>query len=135
MECKYESAIKPSSSSVEAIYAKISDFSHLGDILPREHVSDWQSTADSCSFTIANIGKIGLQIVDRELNAMVKYSADEQTQVKFFLWVQLKQNAENQARVKVTFKADLNPMIKMMIGKKLDQFVDSLATSIANFRY
>ncbi len=135
MNCKYESPIKVALSGVERIYATLSDFDSLGKILPHDKIKDWQTTADTCHFSIENVGQVGLRIVEREENATIKFAADEQTKIGFNLWIQMKGVAENESRIKVTFKADLNPMLKMMVGKQLDKFVDTLADSIARHAY
>ena len=89
------------------------------------------SYASTCHFTVDKVGDVGLRIVDREPNKMVKYTADGETRFNFYLWVQIKEVAPYESRIKVTLKADLNPMIKIMVGKHLQKFVDSLAEGIS----
>lgn len=131
MESKYESSIKVVSNSVDNIYAKLSNFNNFGGIMPPQVVSNWSSTEDSCRFSVDKIGEVGLRIVERQVNQLVKYTADGATRFNFYLWVQMKEVAAYDSRIKVTLKADLNPMIKMLAGSKIQEFVDQLATAIA----
>ena len=50
---------------------------------------------------------------------------------EFFVWIQLKQAGPYDTRLKITLKANLNMMMKMMIGSKLQAGVDGLADQIA----
>ena len=135
METKYESPIKVVRTSVNAIYTKLSNFNNFGGVLPPDKVSDWQSTEDTCRFSVDKIGEVGLRIVDRILNSTVKYTADGSTRFNFFMWVQMKEVAPYDSRIKVTLKADMNPMIKMMVGSKLQTFVDGIADAISRSQF
>ena len=54
---------------------------------------------------------------------------------QFNLWVQLKQVAHNDTKVKITIKADLNPMLKMMVNKPLQNFVDKLVEGMEKMKF
>jgi len=53
----------------------------------------------------------------------------------FFLWIQLKEAGENDTRMKLTIKADMNPMVKMMASKPVKKFLETLADGIAAHQY
>lgn len=131
MESTYESNIKVALNSANTIYERMSDFNNFAGIIPPDKISNWQCTTDTCHFTVDKVGDVGLRIVDREPNKMVKYTAYGETRFNFYLWVQIKEVAPYESRIKVTLKADLNPMIKIMVGKHLQKFVDSLAEGIS----
>lgn len=135
METKYESSIKVVCNSVGAVYDKLSNFNNFNGMLPTDKISNWKSTDDTCRFTVDKIGEVGLRIIDRIVNSTIKYTADGSTRFNFYLWIQMKEVAPYESRIKVTLKADLNPMIKMMVGSKLQQFVDMLAESISKYQY
>jgi carbon monoxide dehydrogenase subunit G len=56
----------------------------------------------------------------------------------FAFWIQLKEVAPNDTRVRMVVHADLNMMLKMMIGneiqKSLDDAVTQLAASLNQFK-
>ncbi len=135
MDCKFESAIKVVCNNASRVYQKLADLTNFSGVVPPDKISNWSADTDSCHFTVEGMGNMGLRIVERQPDNMVKYTADGQTRFNFFLWVQMKGVADDESRVKVTLKADLNPMMKMMAGKHLQKFIDVLADSIARYQY
>lgn len=131
METKFESAIKVVRNSANAIYERLADMRSLSSLIPPDKVKDFEATSDECSFTVDKIGRMGLKIVDRKENDFVKYGANGTVQFNFNIWVQMKEVAAYDSRIKVTLKADLNPMMKMLVNKHLQKFVDMMADAIA----
>lgn len=131
---KIESRIGKIQASDEKVFHLISDFSNLGSYVPADKVEDFQSTTDTCSFTVEKIGKFGMRIIERDPNKLVKVANDENVPFQFNLWIQLKKMDESDTRVKVTLKADLNPVLKMMAKKPLTQFVDTLVDRLETIR-
>jgi carbon monoxide dehydrogenase subunit G len=76
-------------------------------------------------------GPVGLRIVDREKNKTIKITGDDNLPMQFFLWIQLKEVAPYDTRMKITLKAELNMMMRMMLGKKLEEGVNAMADGIA----
>ena len=131
METKFESAIKVVRNSANTIYERLADMRSLSSLIPPDKVKDFEATSDECSFTVDKIGRMGLKIVDRKENDFVKYGANGTVQFNFNIWVQMKEVAAYDSRIKVTLKADLNPMMKMLVNKHLQKFVDMMADAIA----
>ncbi len=129
-----ESRIGKVEANQERVYTLLSDFTNLGSFVPPDQVSDFKSDADSCSFTVAKIGKFGMRVVEREPFKLVKIANDENVPFQFFMWIQIKEMAANDSRVKVTLRADLNPMLKMVAKKPLNSFVESLISKIETIR-
>jgi carbon monoxide dehydrogenase subunit G len=51
------------------------------------------------------------------------------------MWIQLKQVAENDTRMKLTLRADLSPFIKPMASKPLQDVLDKIAAVLATIPY
>ena len=137
MTSTFESEIKSIRASDAAIFAALSDLRNaekLKERIPQDKVKNIELTEDSISFEVAPVGALSLKIIEREPNKTIKFAADH-APVDFFVWLQLKQVAENDTKLKVTLKADLNPMIKMMASKPLAQFVNMLAEALAKMEY
>lgn len=132
---KFESDIKKAAYPAETIFNFLADFDHFGDVIPKDKISNWQSEGDSCRFTIDPVGEVGLRIIEKEEFSTIKYTAEGKTPFNFFLWIQLKEVAADDTRVKLTIKADMNPMIKMMASKPVKKFLDVLSEGIANHKY
>lgn len=118
----------------EKAYNILSDFSNLGNYVPDDQVQDFTSDADSCSFTVEKIGQFGMRIIEREPSKLIKIANDENVPFKFNMWIQLKDVEEFDTRVKITLRADLNPMLKMVAKKPLTQFVNTLVDRLEQIR-
>lgn len=99
-----------------------------------EKLKDIELTNDTIAFPVPMIGKLTLQIVEREENKCVKFQAAD-APLDANLWIQVLPVSAGGAKMKVTLKAELNMMMKMMIGSKLEQGVDKMADMLATLPY
>jgi carbon monoxide dehydrogenase subunit G len=130
METKIESRIGKINANEDRIYNFMANFNNFKQFVPADKVQDFESTEDSCHFSVPNIGRVGLRIIEKEPYKTIKVTGDGMANQQFLLWVQLKQVEERDTRVKLTIKADLNPMIKMMATKPLQNFLDKLVEAM-----
>lgn len=130
----YESEIKTISSNEEMVFGILSDLNNLeklaGNPELNDKVKDLQFDADSCSFAVDGFGRIGFRIIDREPFKTIKLESDN-APVQVQAWIQLKQVAENDTKMKLTLQAELPAMIKMMVGNKLQQGINTIAELLA----
>lgn len=130
----YESDIKTISSNEEVVFGILSDLNNLKRIQDNPELADKakdiEFDADSVSFSVDGFGRIGFRIIDREPFKTIKF-ASEHAPIQVNVWVQLKQVAENDTRMKLTLKAELPAMIKMMVDKKLKEGINKIADTIA----
>jgi len=130
----YESDIKTISSNEEVVFGILSDLNNLKKLQENpalaDKVKDIQFDTDSCSFSVEGFGKVGFRIIEREPFKTIKL-ASENAPVEVNVWIQLKQVAENDTRMKLTLKAELPTMIKMMVDKKLKEGINSIADMLA----
>lgn len=130
----YESDVKTISSGEEVVFGILSDLTNLNKIKDnpalQDKVKDLAFDKDSCSFTVDMIGKVGFSIIEREPFKTIKFESTG-APVAVNVWIQLKQVDENDTRMKLTLKADLPMMIKMMVDKKLKEGINVIADMIA----
>jgi len=159
---KYESGIKLINATVEQVYAKLSNLENLRPILDNaqsneavkaqmeaagqdpsqlEKLKDVRLTADSIAIPAPMVGEISLRIIEREENKTVKFET-EQSPICANMWIQVLPTSEvitaeglPGTKMRLTLKADLNPMLKMMIGNKLEQGIDKFADMLAMLPY
>lgn len=121
----------------DRIFRMLSDLSNLDkvkDRIPQDKIKDFTYDKDSCSISVEPVGRITFQIVDREPNKTIKFTTTD-SPVPLHLWIQLKQVAENDTRMKLTARADLNPFIKPMVSKPLQDALDKISTLLAALPY
>lgn len=134
---EYISDIKTISYSDQEIFTVLSDLRKLDlikDKIPQDKIKDFSYDQDSCTVTVDPIGKVRFVIVEREPNSTIKFEA-EQLPFKLTLWIQLKQSAEQETKMKLTVKADINAFLKPMISKPLQNGLDKMAETLATIPY
>ena len=132
----FESAVCKAECNDDEIFRVISDLNNIDKFKNRipDEISDLKYDMDSCQFSINPVGEMGIRIIEREPNKTVKFSA-EKSMIGFNLWIQTKQVAPDDTRIKVTIKADLNPSIKPMVEGILSKAVNKLAEVLAALPY
>lgn len=123
---RIESRIGIIKQPAEKIYNYVSDFDHFRSLVPEDRVKDFESSGDTCRFTVDGIGSAGLKIVEKEPFKLIKISSDEETAFEFLLWIQIQEAAPGDSRIRITTEVKLNPMMAAMARKPLQKFVDTL---------
>ena len=133
----FVSEVKMIPQNDERIFAMLSDLSNLErikDRIPQDQIKDLEFDSDSCSFSVSPVGKITFRIVNREPNKTVKFETIN-SPLPLFLWIQLKQVGEMDTRMRLTARAELNPIIKPMVSKPLQEAVDRISETLASLPY
>jgi len=128
---EFESKIVSIQRTPQDIFKVISDFRLFTPFIPQDKLEGWEAEEDCCHFNVKGIGQTGLKIVEKDPYKTVKITGDGKLPFEFFLWIQLKEAAPYDTRMKLTLKADLNIMFKMMLKKQLEEGINMLAEQIA----
>lgn len=116
--------------SAEQIYTVLSKFSNFTPIL-QDKVEEWSATDERCSFKAKGM-TIGLKMDELTPYSTIRVVGDDNgSPFPFTFWVQLKESAPYDTRMRIVLDVELNMMMKMMIGGKLQHAVDSIAEQIA----
>lgn len=127
VESKQQQITRP----VAQVYGTLSNFENFTPIVA-DKVEGWEATADACSF-MAKGFRVALAIVEKQENVLVKVGPGEGgTPFPFTFWLQFKEVDTADTRIKIVLDAELNMMMKMMIGGKLQTAVDQIAQQIAD---
>lgn len=137
-ETKYESKITSSPCSAQQIYRVLSNLQNIEkvrDMIPQDKIQDMEIEPDRIRMKVDGLAqKITIAIVDRIENDTVKFGA-EGIPMDANFWIQLKELNPGDTRIKLTVKADIPMVFKMMIGKKLQEGLDQAADMLAQFPY
>ena len=134
MNTKFESRQGKISLQEEKIFGFISDFNNFRQFIPQDKINDYQSSQEECSFSVPGAGMLKLKIVEKEPFSLLKIGGEGMGNQTFSFWIQLKKVEEMDTRVKLTLAADLNPVMKMMVAKPMEQFLDKFVTALENIR-
>ena len=128
---KYESKQQQIFKPAARIFPFISRFDMLTPAL-QDKVEEWSATEDTCSFKVKGF-TVALRIVERVENKHIKISGDEGAgvPVDFYLWIQLHEVSECDTRIRMVLHAELNMMMRMMIGSKIQGGLDKAVEGLA----
>ena len=136
-ESKFESSVKQIPYPQQAVYDNISDLRNLEkvkDRIPEDKVSDFTFDEDTVGLNVQPVGELKLRICEREEPKCVKFET-VQSPVPFNVWIQILPVDEQNSKMKVTVKAELNPFIKSMVEKPLQEAVEKIADALALVKY
>lgn len=134
---KFESAVRVVPYSQERVYEKLSDLSKLEAItehLPQDKVKELSFDVDTLSFSIAPVGQLTLKIVEREPFSCVTFETIN-SPLPFNLWIQIASITEEACELKLTIALDVNPFMKAMVQKPLQEGVEKIAEMLAAIAY
>jgi carbon monoxide dehydrogenase subunit G len=132
---RVESRIGIIKESEEKIYKFLSDFNNFRHIVPEEQVKNWESNGDTCKFDVEGIGSVGLKILEKEPNKLIKMTGDGDNPVPFTIWIQIKELAEKESRIRITAEVQINPLMASMLKSPLQKFVDTLVSQAETIKY
>lgn len=139
---QYESSIKHIPYSQEQVYNKLSDLNNLNSVRDRlDLIKDKldgkleDMTFDSDSLTLKVQGfNLTLHIIEREPLKCIKFEGDK-TPIPLNLWIQILPEGMDNAKMKVTIRAEVNMFMKAMVAKPLQEGVEKLADMLSMIPY
>lgn len=146
----FESSVKQIPHPQQSVYNTLSDLRNLQGLKERyeqvkdnipaeerekmEQLKNLTFDADSISIEAPMVGAIKMRIIDREEPKTIKFET-ENSPVPFNFWIQLLPTSDVSCKMKLTIKADLNPFIKGMVKKPLEEGIEKIATVLAMIPY
>jgi hypothetical protein len=134
---KFESSIRQIMYPQQSVYNMLSDLSNIERVKDRmsdDRLQDLTFDTDSVSISVAPVGQISLRIIDRDEPKTIKFET-EQSPIPFNMWIQLLPVTETTCKMKLTIKADINPFIKGMVSKPLQDGLEKIADVLTMIQY
>jgi carbon monoxide dehydrogenase subunit G len=137
-DIKYESKIGQIVANDAAVYAILSNLENINrfrDAIPQDKIQELEISSDRIRFKVEGLGqKIAIVILEKEEYKTIKFGA-ENLPIPFNVWIQLKQVAEMDTRIRITVKTDMPAMFKMMFDKKIQQGLDQAIDMLCQIPY
>ena len=139
---QFESSIKFVPYSQERVYNKLEDLNNLASLKERfeqvrekvgDNIQDIAFDRDSLTLTVQGMN-VTLRIIEREPCKCIKFEGDK-SPIPVNLWVQILPVTEEQAKMKVTIRAEVNMFMKAMVTKPLQEGVEKIADMLAMISY
>ena len=89
-------------------------------LFPENKISNWKSNEDFCSLKFQNAYKLEL-IKDKIISNNIFLKSGNTSPVKFSLVIKFENILKNSCSAKIVCNADINPALKFMIGKPLNE--------------
>ena len=116
--------------SAEDFFNTIGNLNNLKEIIPSS-IKDFESTESTCSFKIKGMPALNLELGEKIPFSKISLIAKD-SQVPFSLDCMIIEKGK-QCQASLEINAKLNMMMKIMVEKPLTQFLDVLASKMANF--
>ena len=119
---QFESNIKYVPYSQERVYSKLEDLNNLAGVKERleqmreqigDKIQDIAFDRDSLTLTVQGMN-VTLRIIEREPCKCIKFEGDH-SPIPLNLWIQILPVAEEQAKMKVTIRAEVNMFMKVYL--------------------
>ena len=127
---QFESNVKHVPYSQERVYGKLEDLNNLALLKERleqmreklgDKIQDVTFDRDSLTLTVQGMN-VTLRIIEREPCKCIKFEG-EKSPIPMNLWIQILPVSEDQAKMKVTVRAEVNMFMKAMVSKPLQEGV------------
>lgn len=129
-DLEFVSKITKNSCQDQQLFDFISDFRNLFQMLPTEVKDKVSVTENTITIQAMASMSITLSLLEKEPYKLVKIGTEGNEM--FRLWIQLKQVAPYDTRIRVTFHANVPLIARPMMKKdKLQEFVDGLALALS----
>ena len=125
---QFESNIKYVPYSQERVYNKLEDLNNLAALKERfeqvrekvgDKIQDITFDRDSLTLTVQGMN-VTLRIIEREPCKCIKFEGDH-SPIPLNLWIQMLPVTSEQAKLKVTIRAEVNMFMKAMVSKPLQE--------------
>jgi hypothetical protein len=113
----------------DRIFNFLSNFNNFGKLMP-EQIINWQSTEDTCSFTIKGMTDLSMKIKEKIAFHTILITSYGKVPFDFELKCSFEDFGNFQTQSQLIFIADLNPMLSMMASKPLQNFVNMLNSKL-----
>ena len=139
---QYESNVKHVPYSQERVYDKLSDLNNLAAIRERmdemrekigDKIQDMTFDRDSLTLTVQGMN-VTLRIIEREPCKCIKFEGDK-SPIPLNLWIQIVPVTETECKMKLTIGMELNPFMKTMVQKPLQEGLEKMAETLSLINY
>jgi hypothetical protein len=137
METKFESSVREIPYPQQNVYDMLSDLSNLQrvkDRVPEGQLNGLEFDSDTVSMNVNPVGTISMRIIDREEPKCIKFETVN-SPLPFNFWIQMLPVTESTSKMRLTIKAELNPFIKGMVSKPLNEALEKIADAMAMMNY
>ncbi|MBU1369217.1 MAG: hypothetical protein KJ578_14545 [Bacteroidetes bacterium] len=125
----FNSKWKEINASPKSVFLFLKDLRNLENLMP-EQIIDFKAEENRCSFTIKGMTSLSLVIDEALEYQRIKLIPEGKSPFEFELIAHIK-SSNDQAAVKISLNASLNPMLAMMAKRPLQNLVEIMAEKLS----
>jgi len=129
----FESRYGKVSVSDREVFVFVTDIRNFEQFIPKNTINSWKAEKDSCSFSVPMLGTVTVRLLEMSEYSKVVFQGDALKKEDFVLTLNIYENINESAGFNVLLTADLNPMMKMVAVKPIEQFLEMLVTEMEKF--
>ena len=133
---RFESSVKQIPYPQQAVYDMLSNLENISKVMdrvPADKIKDISFDRDHVSMSVDPVGAIKLAVCEREEPKCIKFQT-EKSPVPFYVWIQMLPVTDTTSKMRITAEADLNPFIKTLVQKPLQDGVEQIADGLAQIQ-
>jgi carbon monoxide dehydrogenase subunit G len=119
--------------TAEEAFGFVTDIRNFEQFIPPATISNWQAEKESCSFSVSMLGTVSFRLAEKIMYNKVVFTGDALKKNDFSLVLAITDNGKTPAEVKISLKADLNPVMKMMVSQPIRQFLEMLINEMERY--
>lgn len=131
----YQSEVKTISSGEEVVFGLLSDLNNLGKLqwyeAVKEKIRVVEFDRDSCLLELGQFGKVGFAVKERLPYKSVSFQT-QYLPVSIDAEFLLDKVDDNRTNMRIVLHAEIPSVLKMMVGKQLEEGVNALADLLVN---
>ena len=134
---RFESSVKQIPYPQQAVYDMLSNLENISKVMdrvPADKIKDISFDRDHVSMSVDPVGAIKLAVCEREEPKCIKFQT-EKSPVPVYVWIQMLPVTDTTSKMRITAEADLNPFIKTLVQKPLQDGVEQIADGLAQIQY
>ena len=129
---KIETTHKEINATQEVIYNYLMDTNNFKALFPQDKITEWESSTETCSMKVKNMGVLGLKRVASKPNSLIYFDSFGKTPFKYTFNIFLEEK-DSKCLIKIIFEGkNINPFMKMMVEKPLTGFMNDLVLTLAH---
>jgi hypothetical protein len=130
----YESRPGKLTCTAQEVFNFATDIRNFEQFIPKGTINNWNAEKESCSFSVSMIGTVTFRLTEKEEYKKIMFTGDALKKNDFLVELDITDNDQSPADIKVLLGADLNPLLKMMAAKPIGQFLETLINEMESFR-
>ena len=130
---RFESRTSKVNHPPEVVYNFATDLRNFRQFIPAGSFNDIDLKQDSCSFRVNMLGKVSVQLREKVMFSKIVFAGNALLQNDFSITIFLHETPDRHSEIKLSFEAEMNPLLKMAASEPVRQFLDTLVKEMEKF--